>query len=92
MNDFSLHRYILEFTNISVVSFIHRRFWKTADNHELIISSTISDNGKLGENVLFFSSTPDNEAAVALEVDQCLNYNGLSVLCSILCHWRLLKL
>lgn len=56
---------------------------KTADDHEQIIAAAIKRNDKIGEHVLIFSGTSDNEAAVALGVDQFLNYTG-PVRC--ICH------
>jgi len=56
---------------------------KYADDHERIIQASVKDNDKLSDNVLIFSGTSDTEAAVALGVDQYLNFSG-SVCC--ICH------
>lgn len=79
-NYVSLHRYSLEFTNISVVFFETQEI---LEKKTITVSSVIPDNNELGKNVLAFSDTSNNEASVALGVVQYLNYNG-SVGC--ICH------
>ena len=53
---------------------------KSADEHEAIISASLSSNDKIGKSVLVFSGTSDNEPSVVLGMDQYFNYSG-SVRC-----------
>lgn len=49
---------------------------KSADAHEVVISAAVMKNEKLGDAVLVFSGTSDNEPSVTLGVDQYLNFSG----------------
>lgn len=56
---------------------------KSADEHEAILRAAVKDNNKIGDNVLIFAGTSDNEPAVALGVAQFLGFNS-AIRC--MCH------
>lgn len=49
---------------------------KSGDDHAAILRAAVSRNDKLGDNVLMFTGTCDNEPAVCLGVDQFLGFSG----------------
>lgn len=57
-------------------SFNTEKIGKSAEEHEKIIRGAVKSNDKLGEDVLIFSGTSDNEPSVALGVNLFLNFSG----------------